>query len=255
MNIDQSLNELSISQRNTKKTKITPPTTTTTEVLMNEPLPNVASNIGQTHNELEHTDEIVTSDLRGYKSQYHKLSDKVFKKMLSQAIEDENQIVQSLDTPEKLQLIRQITELTHNVYYFGLQRDIWQDYYDIGFKNDNGWAPRLSKSLAKQLHTCVTYGYPKHTVEKRQRTIQRQIERTITDLNQHLTQLHTLTEQWQPRIDPNLISAAIDQYVKNGQKRLRQQFDYRRKMLECNSHDRYLITKFYALQPNEEQVC
>jgi len=69
VNIDQSLNELSISQRNTKKTKITPPTTTTTtEVLMNEPLPNVASNIGQTHNELEHTDEIVTSDLRGYKS-------------------------------------------------------------------------------------------------------------------------------------------------------------------------------------------
>lgn len=70
-----------------------------------------------------------------------------------------------------------------------------------------------------------------------------------------MIQLRTLTQQWQPQIDPDLLSTAIDECVKHGQKRLRQEFDYRRKMLELDAHDRYLINEFYNLAPNDEQVC
>jgi hypothetical protein len=57
------------------------------------------------------------------------------------------------------------------------------------------WASRLSKSDAKQHHTCPTYGFPQHIIEKRH-----------------------------PKI------------------------------LILNSNDHQLITKFYQLSPNEEQV-
>jgi hypothetical protein len=42
--------------------------------------------------------------------------------------------------------------------------------------------------------------------------------------------------------------------ILKGQSRLRQEFDYRRKILEFDSNDRHLIKKFYDLQPNKEQV-
>ncbi|CAF1360760.1 unnamed protein product [Rotaria sordida] len=38
------------------------------------------------------------------------------------------------------------------------------------------WAPQVSKSYAKQHNTFHTYGYPKHTIEKRQRTIYYQLQ-------------------------------------------------------------------------------
>jgi len=46
----------------------------------------------------------------------------------------------------------------------------------------------------------------------------------------------------------------FNEYVKNGQRRLCQEFDYRRNMLKFDSNDHYLIRKFYDLQPNNEQV-
>ncbi|CAF4340896.1 unnamed protein product, partial [Rotaria sordida] len=41
--------------------------------------------------------------------------------MLSNSIEDGNTIVQRLNTNEKLQFVRQMTETTNNLYYFDLQ--------------------------------------------------------------------------------------------------------------------------------------
>ena len=70
-----------------------------------------------------------------------------------------------------------------------------------------------------------------------------------------MIQLNISTNQWQPSIDSNMLSDIINECVKKGQQRLRQEFDYRRKMLEFDSNDRHLITKFYQLQPNDEQVC
>lgn len=240
--INQSFSQLTVSQQNLKRTKAIPSTGT-----------DAATSQDQSQ-AARSNDETLPMNLKEYKSLYRNVSDKTFKRMLSQAVTDGDQLVCSIDTHEKLQFIRQITELTHNVYYFGFQRDLWQDYYNIGLKHGNVWAPRLAKSLAKQLHTCVTYGYPKHIIEKRQRTIQRQIEHTATELNQRLIELLILAQQWQPSIDLNLLSIAMNECVKSSQKRLRQEFDYRRKMLELDAHDHHFISKFYDSQPNEEQV-
>ncbi|CAF1056746.1 unnamed protein product [Adineta steineri] len=177
--------------------------------------------------------------------------------MLSNAIKDDNhhETIQSLDTNEKIQFVRQMTKVTNNLYCFDLQRQLWQEYYNMSMKEDNikGFR-RLSKSYAKEHNTCYMYGFPKHVIEKRQKTITHQIQRTVNELNQYLIQLNTLTTQWQPPVDPNILSNAINECVKNGQERLRKEFDYKKKMVELNSYDHHLINKVYDLQPTEEQL-
>ena len=69
-----------------------------------------------------------------------------------------------------------------------------------------------------------------------------------------MMQLEQNAQHWQPSFDPNILSNAINEYVKKGQQRLRQEFDRKKKMLELDSSDYHLITKFYDLQPNREQV-
>ena len=39
-----------------------------------------------------------------------------------------------LDTKEKIEFVRQMTEATNNLYYFDLQRQLWQAYDDIGMQ-------------------------------------------------------------------------------------------------------------------------
>ena len=40
--------------------------------------------------------------------------------MLSNAVQDGDQLVQCLNTDEKLQAVRQMTEVTNNLHYFDL---------------------------------------------------------------------------------------------------------------------------------------
>ena len=82
-----------------------------------------------------------------------------------------------------------------------------------------------------------------------------QIHRTIQELQQYLLKLEENVRQYQPSFHPNIFfSHAIDEYVKKGQKRLKEEFDYKKKMIGIDSNDHYLIRSFYDLQPNEEQV-
>ncbi|CAF3388326.1 unnamed protein product, partial [Rotaria sp. Silwood2] len=250
--VSRSFSQLSISQRNRKKTKSTPGNNSS-----NNEISNVVTDANeklQQQNEQEENNELLSTNyVKQFKPSYLKVSDKIFKRILSNSIEDGNEIVQCLNTNEKLQFVRQMAETTNNLYYFDLQCQLWQDYFDLGMK-ENKWAPRVSKSFAKHHHTCRTYGFPKHIVEQRLRTIGRQFQRTINELQQYITQLEHNVEQWQPYIHPAILSNAINECVKSAQQRLRQEFEHRRKMLESDSNDRHLLTKFYELQPNEEQI-
>ena len=58
------------------------------------------------------------------------------------------------------------------------------------------WAPRISKYFAKQHHTCRAYGFPKHIVEQRQKTIIQQFQQTINGLQQYLIKLQQNVQQW-----------------------------------------------------------
>ncbi|CAF2903770.1 unnamed protein product [Rotaria sp. Silwood2] len=90
--------------------------------------------------------------------------------MLSNAVEDGDKIIQCLNSNEKLQFVRQMTEAANNLYYIDFQRQLWQVYFDLCMK-ERVWAPRVSKSFAKQHHTCRSYGFPKDIIEQRQKTI------------------------------------------------------------------------------------
>ena len=253
-NVSRSFSQLSISQNDPKKQKTENNNQQRHKVSKGM---NNDNKQEKKNEDADNSDDAVTTNyLQTFKPRYLRVSDKQFKQMLSDTIKDTNDTtIQSLDTKEKLQLARQITEVTNNLQYFNLQKQLWQDYYNISLKDENGiWAPRLSKTDAKEHHTCYSCGFPKHIIEKRQKTIEHQLKRTTDELNQHLIQLHTLTDQWRPAVDPNILSDAINQLVANGQQRLRAEFDHRRKMLELDFNDRHLITEFYQLKPNDEQV-
>ncbi|CAF4914875.1 unnamed protein product, partial [Rotaria socialis] len=69
-----------------------------------------------------------------FKPRYLRVSDKILKQMLSNTTEDNLDIRKCLDTTEKVQLVRQVIEATNNLYYYDLQRQLWQEYYNIGTK-------------------------------------------------------------------------------------------------------------------------
>jgi len=253
IHVNRSFSQLSLLQNDSKKKKLM--TTNYPQSTNNELSSKVINN---TNN--DNDDNVLTMNyLQKIKPHYLKVSDKMLKQMLSNTIKNDNDrivIIQALDTQEKLQLVRQITEITNNLHYFNLQRQLWQDYYNIGLQQDGSWsiAPRVSKSFTKQHHTCRTYGYSKRMIEQRQKTIELQLQSASNELNQHLIQLHTLTDQWRPSIDPNLLCDIINECVQNGQQKLCEEINYRRNMLKFDSNDHHLITQFYDLHPNDEQV-
>ncbi|CAF1050707.1 unnamed protein product [Rotaria magnacalcarata] len=101
-----------------------------------------------------------------FKPRYLRVSDKIFKQVLSNTIDQDNNMVKNP---------------TNNLYYFDLQRQLWQEYYDIGMK-ESVWGQKLSKSAAQQHRTCCAYGLTQHIVEQRQQTIARQLQHVTSEL-------------------------------------------------------------------------
>lgn len=243
LNVSRSLSQLSISRANQpkkkqkKKMKKKVPTTTAEQSSERQP-----SKTKQKKKD------------RTLKSRYLQVSDQIFKEMLSNAIQGGEQLVQCLNTAEKLQFIRRITGLIDQIQYFDLQRHLWNDYYKLGMK-EGEWAPRVSKSFAQQHQICRTYGYPRRIIEKRQKTVQHQLERTIHELHLCQEELEQHSKQWEPSFDPNHLSQAMIDCVKKGQRRLQEEFEHRRKNLEFDAKEHQLIRTFYQCEPNAEQVC
>ena len=201
----------------------------------------------------EHSDSLSTNHIRIFKPRYLRMSDKVFKQMLSNEIEHDDNTIQCLDTKEKIEFVRQMTETTNNLYYFDLQCQLLQAYDDIS-KKEGVWTSRVSKAFAKQHHTCRSYGFLKRVIDKRQSEINQQFQQVINSLQQYIIELEHNTQQWQPSIHPAILSNAINECVKGAPRRLRQAFDYKKKMLTSNSNDHHWIKQFCHLQPSQEQV-
>ena len=253
--VSRSLSQLSISQQTKKRKKKSPP--------RNNQLNRETSNVVNHHNDeqqrqqkntrREDNNSLSTYRIKRLKPCYLKMSDRIFKQMLSNELEHGDNTIQCLDTKEKIQFVRQMTEATNDVYYFDLQRQLWQTYYDIGMEGGL-WTSCVSKSFAKHHYTSRRYGFPKHIIEKHQSEIKQQFQQAISILQQYITELEQHAQQWQPTIHPIILSNAINECVKNSQLRLRHEFDYKKKMLTFNSNDHQLIQQFYDLQPSQKQV-
>lgn len=185
--------------------------------------------------------------------EYLMIPDHLFVQQLSKTINDSDDIIRWLNTKEKIDFIRQMTVIVNDMYYFDLQRQLWQEHYDLGLK-EGWWGMELSSSYAKEHRVCRAYSYQKNIIEERQLIVTNQLDRSIETLQHYFLQLETFAQHWQPSMDPHLMSYAIDQYVHHGQIRLRDELDYKKKMLQIDSNDQYLIRSFYWLEPNQEQV-
>ncbi|CAF3315055.1 unnamed protein product [Rotaria sp. Silwood2] len=246
--VSRSFSQLSISQKNTKKTK----SAVEKHLPDNERLNSVYTHGHNKQHENQHED--VPKKYRSqFKPRYLTVPDNIFKEMLSNSIEDGDQIIPCVNTKEKLQFVRQMTETTNNLYYFDLQCQFWQDYCNIALK-ENKWISTVSKSFARKHHTCRTYGFPKEVVEEKLKSFIEQRQHMVYELQEYLIRLEQNSKDWQPYINPIMLSVAINECVNSGQKRLREKFDYKRKILIFDSTDRKLIAKFYELLPTVEQT-
>ena len=92
---------------------------------------------------------------------------------------------------------------------------MWQAYFELG-QREGVWAPRKSKSVAKQQNTCSTYGRSEALVKQRQKTIEHQIRQTMNELQQHKDQLPEWTDQAQPPIRSTALLQALETLVEEG---------------------------------------
>ena len=99
--MSRSFSQLSISQANNPKKRKT-----------------ITRNVVEGHNQQD------KNGIQKFKPHYLRVSDQVFQQLLSNAISNGDKIVQCLNTKDKLQFIRQMTEITNHLQYIGLQRDL-----------------------------------------------------------------------------------------------------------------------------------
>ena len=206
-----------------------------------------------TNNDHENGSSTTANHEQLFKPHYLRVSNRIFKDMLSNAISDGTIIKQCLNKNEKLQLIRQVTEIVNNLYYIDLQLQLWREYYNLGMK-EGIWRSNLSKLFAKQHHTCHSCGFAKHIVEERQKLITQQRTQVATELGRVSMQLQSEARNWQPAVDMNILSDAINRCVIRAQRRLREEFVYKKAIIVFDSNDHQSIQKFYDSHPNGEQV-
>ncbi|CAF5023052.1 unnamed protein product [Rotaria sp. Silwood1] len=234
--IDKHFSQLSISHNNIKETKITTNATT----LIQDKVRNVNHESSKDY-------------LERFKPRYLKVSHRIFKRMLADSIENGFKLVESLNTPEKIHTVCEITEITNNLYYKDFQEKLWLEYYIISSQYKN-WESKVTKQFARQNNICRMYRPKKTYIQERQATIAKQKELIGNQLQEGLTKLLNDIEHWQPSIDGNLLSHAINECVQHSQKRLKEQFQYKKEMLKLDWNDDHLLMKFYELKPNEELI-
>ncbi|CAF4404555.1 unnamed protein product, partial [Adineta steineri] len=90
VHMSQSFSELSISQINTKKQR------------------SISKNTKK--NKVDN-ESLSINSIQRFKPHYLRVSDKIFKQMLSNVIKDDHKTIQAIDTNEKIRFLREITEL------------------------------------------------------------------------------------------------------------------------------------------------
>ena len=236
--LDEPLSQLSISQGDRKRKKVV----TSTTMISND-------------KSMDKNHQLPTNSLQNCKPRYYlNVSDRIFKQMLSNSIDNGHKLVQCLDNKEKLQFIRQMTEITHDLYFKNLQRQLWQEYYNRSLEDADNWESKVTKQYAHQHNACQMYKPRKASIKQRQATIAQEITQKEKELHEYLLNLQQCTKKWEPSIDPDSLSHAINECVRKGQQRLKENFNYKKEMIKLDWNDHQLLRKFYQLTPDEEQI-
>ena len=101
-----------------------------------------------------------------FKPRYLQVSDFIFKRMLSDAIENGSQLVACLNTPEKLRRVRQVTEIMNDLKFKDLQDKLAKEYQHMSL-HDKYWSEKIKASFAKKNNVRRIYKPSKTSIEQR----------------------------------------------------------------------------------------
>ncbi|CAF4817519.1 unnamed protein product, partial [Rotaria sp. Silwood2] len=241
--IDKSLSQLTISQPSPKKQK-----------MINNEIEQVTTNGISKKENSKSKKQINHNNDDSYIPDYLKVSNRIFRQMLISSLEDADKIVKRLNTSGKINYIRQYAYLIHRLFYVQLQEEQWKYYYDIGME-DNIWSGRVSKKWAAMNSMYYTYGRSKTLIVQRLKTIQRQLQQASEALQQFGNQpLPQCLSEMNPPLDFTTMSAMVTAVVRKGQHKLKQQFEYYKKMLKLESTDQRLVQYVYDLKSSKQQI-
>ncbi|CAF3941727.1 unnamed protein product [Rotaria sp. Silwood1] len=100
-----------------------------------------------------------------------------------------------------------------------------------------------------------TYGRSKTLIVQRLQTIQRQLQQASQALQDFGKQSFTqCLSEMNPPLDFTTLSAMVTAVVRKGQHKLKQQFEYNKKMLKLDSTDHLFVKNVYDFKPNKQQI-
>ncbi|CAF3379014.1 unnamed protein product [Rotaria sp. Silwood2] len=244
--IDKSLSQLSISQPSPKKQK-----TINNHV---DQIEQVTTNGISKKENSKSKKQINHNNDDSYIPDYLKVSNRIFRQMLISSLEGADKIVKRLNTSGKINYIRQYAYLIHRLFYVQLQEEQWKYYYDIGME-ENIWSGRVSKKWAAMNSMIYTYGRSKTLILQRLKTIQRQLQQASEALKQFANEpLPPCLSEMNPPLDFTTLSGMVTALVRKGQHKLKQQFEYNKKMLMLDSTDHRLVQTVYDFKPSQQQI-
>jgi len=178
---------------------------------------------------------------------YLNTPDHIFKNMLSTFLEGAENIIQSLDTPEKLQYTRVLAHLVNNMFYLKLKQDFWNNYYTVAI-SEGIWSLKMSKQMIKENNLHCFRFIAEDKLKVRQNAINEQLQQAENEISKH-KQL-TVDQS----MDIHRLSTVIPAFVRKGQHKLVQDFQRKHLLLQLDANEYRLVQEFYDLNPSEDQV-
>ena len=182
---------------------------------------------------------------------YLKVPDHIFKQMLSKALVGAENIVQHLDTPEKLAFIRTYAHLLNNVFYLKLEQDFWDHYHKI-MTTENIWILPLSKEMIQQ-NSLYRFSFKTNPqLNKHRQLIYQRLQKAENYLQEY-------KQQQQHKISSllgmnNKLPTILSAFVRQNQHKLTLEYERKKQILQFDAKDHSLIKTFYNLTPIENQV-
>ena len=181
------------------------------------------------------------------KPKYLKVPDQVFKEMLAKSLAGADHIIPLLDTPEKLVFVRTYAHLLSNVFYWKLEQDYWEHYYNV-CTTKSIWSSPLMIDLAKENNLSRFKFKTEAQLDKHRKLIGNRLQEAENKLNQH--KLEPINRS----MNMNRLSTVIPAFVRQGQHKLGIEFERKKLILQFDANDHCLVKTFYNMKPTKSQV-
>lgn len=182
------------------------------------------------------------------KPNYLNTSDHIFKTMLKTSLPGSENVIQLLDTSEKLRYARIYAQLVNDLFYLRLKHNYWTYYYQVVI-NSKIWSLTWSKQFIKENNLSQIRFLTKDNVERHQQIIIETIKHIENKLNQHKQQ--STTDRLS---NVNKLSTIIPAFVRKRQHKLSTEFERKKLLFQFDINDYCLVQKFHDLKPTEDQV-